>query len=165
MGTVKKEEDERSAEVMMDEVRLDEPAKMNGTRAKKELQSASATPNGSDAKSPRPSASPDDAAGKNGTDGSTPENRPPPKLSRKQSQKVTSTPMLFDHLPDATRDACEAFQVINDCLYGSKNLGTSNSEPMDCDCAEEWCKLTRQSPPLLAMDMLGVAADRLVLNR
>lgn len=156
MGTVKKEEDERSAEVMMDDVRLDEHAKMNGTRVKKERQSASATPNGPETKSPRASASPDEPAGKIETEGSISENRPRPKLSRKQSQKVTSTPMLFDHLPDATRDACEAFQVINDCLYGSRNLGTSNSEPMDCDCAEEWCKLSRMSPLLLATDILGV---------
>lgn len=164
MGTVKKEEDERSAEVMMDDVRLDEPAPINGSRVKNERHSASTTPNGLDTKSPRANALFDDPAVKNETESSIPENRPP-KLSRKQSHKATSTPMLFDQLPDATRDACEAFQVINDCLYGSRNLGTSNSEPMDCDCAEEWCKLSRVSLRCLPLTCLELSLTDLVLDR
>ncbi|KAK4099045.1 methyltransferase-like protein [Parathielavia hyrcaniae] len=62
-----------------------------------------------------------------------------PKLSRKPSQKISrSPPPLFGHLPDATPDACGTFQVINDCLYGSRNMGSSDHDALDCDCAEEW---------------------------
>jgi histone-lysine N-methyltransferase SETD2 len=51
-----------------------------------------------------------------------------------------SPPSLFDHLPDATEDACSTFQVINDCLYGSRNMGSSDHDALDCDCAEDWRK-------------------------
>jgi [histone H3]-lysine36 N-trimethyltransferase len=45
----------------------------------------------------------------------------------------------FDHLPDATEDAEKTFQVINDCLYGSKHLGsTSDHDVLDCECVEDW---------------------------
>jgi histone-lysine N-methyltransferase SETD2 len=72
---------------------------------------------------------------------STPENGTAPKLSRKSSQKMArSPPSLFDHLPDATEDACSTFQVINDCLYGSRNMGSSDHDALDCDCAEDWRK-------------------------
>ncbi|CAK7213220.1 histone methyltransferase set2 [Sporothrix curviconia] len=70
-----------------------------------------------------------------------------PRLSRKSSsiQKTSrsATPslkpgrILFDHLPDATAEATSKFQVISDCLYGSKNMGLSDLESLDCDCAEE----------------------------
>jgi hypothetical protein len=57
-----------------------------------------------------------------------------------------SPPPLFDHLPDATEDACSTFQVINDCLYGSRNMGSSDHDALDCDCAEEWRKLLSRCP-------------------
>ncbi|CAK7214102.1 histone methyltransferase set2 [Sporothrix bragantina] len=70
-----------------------------------------------------------------------------PRLSRKSSsiQKTSrsATPsskpgrILYDHLPDATAEATSKFQVIPDCLYGSKNMGLSDLESLDCDCAEE----------------------------
>lgn len=64
-----------------------------------------------------------------------------PKLSRKQSQKVPSRPApLFDHLPDATEDATSEFQVIKDCIYGSKYMGHSEVDSLDCDCSESWRK-------------------------
>ncbi|CAK7265525.1 histone methyltransferase set2 [Sporothrix epigloea] len=44
---------------------------------------------------------------------------------------------LYNHLPDATAEATSKFQVIPDCLYGSKNMGLSDLESLDCDCAEE----------------------------
>jgi hypothetical protein len=62
-----------------------------------------------------------------------------PKLSRKASQKIVARPpQLFDHLPDATDEALTVFQVIKDCLYGSKYFGSSNHDALDCDCSEEW---------------------------
>lgn len=64
-----------------------------------------------------------------------------PKLSRKSSHKVVSRPApLFDHLEDVTQEAGSVFQVIKDCIYGSKYMGYSEHEPLDCDCSEEWRK-------------------------
>ncbi|RDL39325.1 Histone-lysine N-methyltransferase [Venustampulla echinocandica] len=61
------------------------------------------------------------------------------KLSRKSSQKVVSRPApIFDHLPDATEVATSVFQVIKDCIYGSKYMGYSEHDSLDCDCSEEW---------------------------
>jgi histone-lysine N-methyltransferase SETD2 len=66
-----------------------------------------------------------------------------PKLSRKSSQKITSrAPMLFDHVPDATDEALTVFQRIKDCIYGSKYMGASEHDALDCDCSEEWSKCT-----------------------
>ncbi|KAH8674062.1 hypothetical protein BX600DRAFT_378184 [Xylariales sp. PMI_506] len=70
---------------------------------------------------------------------STPDASVPTKLSRKASQKLNSRPaVLFDNLPDATSEACSHFQLIPDCLYGSKSLGASEHGALDCDCNEEW---------------------------
>lgn len=63
------------------------------------------------------------------------------KLSRKASQKIISRPApLFDDLPDVTEEATDVFQIIQDCIYGSKGMGSSEHEPLDCDCSEEWSK-------------------------
>lgn len=64
-----------------------------------------------------------------------------PKLSRKASQKVVSRPPpLFDHFPNATVEAVSTFQVIRDCIYGSKYMGSSEHDALGCDCSEEWRK-------------------------
>ena len=64
-----------------------------------------------------------------------------PKLSRKSSQKVISRPAaLFDDFEDATEEAISVFQVIKDCIYGSKYMGYSEHDALDCDCSEEWRK-------------------------
>ncbi|KAK9795742.1 hypothetical protein SCARD494_04713 [Seiridium cardinale] len=61
------------------------------------------------------------------------------KLSRKASQKMVPRPSaLFGDSPDVTDEACGHFQLIPDCLYGSKSLGASEHDTLDCDCAEEW---------------------------
>jgi [histone H3]-lysine36 N-trimethyltransferase len=63
----------------------------------------------------------------------------PPKLSRKSSQKVMShPPPLFDHLPNATTEAVSTFQVIRDCIYGSKYMSSSEHDALGCDCSEDW---------------------------
>ncbi|KAF3769882.1 hypothetical protein M406DRAFT_343898 [Cryphonectria parasitica EP155] len=70
---------------------------------------------------------------------STPDTEPAPKSKKSSSNKVRSrTPPLFDHLPDATEESTKAFQVIYDCLYGSKNMGASQHDALDCDCSAEW---------------------------
>ena len=64
-----------------------------------------------------------------------------PKLSRKASQKVHSrAPVLFDHLPNSTEEAVSNFQVIRDCIYGSKYMGSSEHDVLGCDCSEQWGK-------------------------
>jgi histone-lysine N-methyltransferase SETD2 len=69
-----------------------------------------------------------------------------PKLSRKSSQKVISRPAaLFDHVADATEEAISVFQVIKDCIYGSKYMGYSEHDALDCDCSEEWRKYGKLS--------------------
>ncbi|TVY36643.1 Histone-lysine N-methyltransferase,H3 lysine-36 specific [Lachnellula subtilissima] len=63
----------------------------------------------------------------------------PPKLSRKASQKIISRPApLFNDLPDATEEATSQFAVIKDCEYGSKNMGLSEHDSLDCDCSPEY---------------------------
>ncbi len=62
-----------------------------------------------------------------------------PKLSRKGSQKVVArSPRLFSHMEDSTDEAISIFQVIKDCIYGSKFMGSSDHDALDCDCSEEW---------------------------
>jgi histone-lysine N-methyltransferase SETD2 len=62
-----------------------------------------------------------------------------PKLSRKSSQKIISRPpILYDHLPNSTSEAVTKFQVIRDCIYGSKYMGSSEHDALGCDCSEEW---------------------------
>lgn len=62
-----------------------------------------------------------------------------PKLSRKASQKIVPrSPPNFSNVEDSTEEANAVFQVIRDCIYGSKHMGYSEHEPLDCDCSEEW---------------------------
>lgn len=63
-----------------------------------------------------------------------------PKLARSASQKIMARPApLFDDLPDKTMEARDTFQVIPQCIYAAKYLG-STEHAMECDCAEEWGK-------------------------
>lgn len=63
-----------------------------------------------------------------------------PKLSRSASQKIVSRPPpLFLDAPDKTDEATSTFQVIPDCIYAAKYLG-STEHALECDCAEEWSK-------------------------
>lgn len=123
-------------------IKIEERSKTNGARLKREDTSASNTPSGSKMNSRASSLSPDGA--KSATDSaSPPDNITAPKLSRKTSQKnARGSPQLFDHLPDVTEESCSTFQVINDCLYGAKSMGSSEHEVLDCECAEEWRKCT-----------------------
>ncbi len=125
---------------------MEEKQKPNGIRVKREDRSGSTAPNGAKVPSRSSSMSPDDA--KSAADSApTPENSTASKLSRKPLQKMSrSPPPLFDHLPDSTEDACQTFQVISDCLYGSKNMGSSDHDALDCDCAEDWRKLLSLHP-------------------
>ncbi|KAL5326633.1 hypothetical protein ACEPPN_004320 [Leptodophora sp. 'Broadleaf-Isolate-01'] len=62
-----------------------------------------------------------------------------PKLSRKSSQKVIPRPpTLYSDMPDSTEEASTVFQLIKDCIYGSKHMGSSEHDALDCDCSEQW---------------------------
>jgi histone-lysine N-methyltransferase SETD2 len=63
-----------------------------------------------------------------------------PKLARSSSQKVVSRPApLFTEEPDMYDEATSSFEVMVDCTYAAKWLG-STEHAMDCDCREEWGK-------------------------
>ena len=63
----------------------------------------------------------------------------PPKLSRSTSRKILSKPpQLYNNYADKTREAEGTFQVIPECSYTSKYIGSTEQDSMDCDCAEEW---------------------------
>ncbi|KAI0873060.1 hypothetical protein GGS24DRAFT_491002 [Hypoxylon argillaceum] len=107
------------------------------TAIKKEGDSTVSTPN--DSKDSRPdSLSPIDRKARSDS-ASTPDGLQPPKFSRKASQKLPPRPTaVLTNLPDVTAESCEHFQVIPDCLYGSKSLGSTDHDSLDCDCSEEW---------------------------
>jgi hypothetical protein len=64
----------------------------------------------------------------------------PPKLSRTTSRKVERRPPpMFNDYKDSTSEATSTFQVITECSYANKNLG-STDPALECDCAEEWGK-------------------------
>lgn len=119
----------------------------------KTRRSASTSPNES---KPSRSSSLSPGAKADNESTSTPENDPAPKLSRKHSSKaVTRTPPLFSHLPDVTEESMAAFQVIPDCLYGAKHMGSSEHDALDCDCAEEWRKFPLIKPALSPTSFIG----------
>lgn len=61
-----------------------------------------------------------------------------PKLTRKMSQKVIAKPRaLFTHLDDSTEEAKSTFELMSDCHYAAKHLG-STEQALECDCTEEW---------------------------
>ncbi|KAI5197684.1 hypothetical protein E4T38_07872 [Aureobasidium subglaciale] len=68
-----------------------------------------------------------------------------PKLSRTMSQKVITGPrQLFNDLPDATDEATSTFDILADCTYGAKHLGTTE-QALECDCVEEWDARTQSN--------------------
>jgi histone-lysine N-methyltransferase SETD2 len=69
-----------------------------------------------------------------------------PKLNRKASQQPPRAPVLYTDLADATDESCETFQVIPDCLYGSKHLGSTDNDTFDCDCNQAWSKFFTHRP-------------------
>lgn len=122
------------------EMKLEEGTR-KGVRAENGSKGApSPLPNGTKTASSSPlSPSPDDQ--KTPSDGaSSTDAAEARKLSRKPQKAAAMAPKLFGDLPDVTDEACTVFQVINDCLYGSKNMGSTDNDSLDCDCSEEWRK-------------------------
>ena len=64
----------------------------------------------------------------------------PPKLARTTARKVERRPPpMFNDYKDSTAEATSSFQVITECSYANKGLGTTDPA-LECDCAEEWGK-------------------------
>lgn len=67
----------------------------------------------------------------------------PPKLARSSSHKIISKPApLFHDHTSKTEESKHTFQVLEQCSYTSKNIGSTEHGSMDCDCTEEWGKST-----------------------
>ncbi|KAG5665179.1 hypothetical protein KAF25_009304 [Fusarium avenaceum] len=129
-------EDDEYTTSKMEEIKLEESA--NGAQVKQE-ETTAITTNGDHESSKSPSTSQDGAKSRSES-ADTPSSNRPSKLSRKASQKLAASrePVLFDHLPDMTAESCNFFQLIPDCLYGSKHLGSTDNDSLDCECREEW---------------------------
>lgn len=63
-----------------------------------------------------------------------------PTSSQKFAQKITQSEVtLLNDLPDVFDEAVSVFQVIKECIYGSKYMGSSGDhDTLDCDCSEQW---------------------------
>lgn len=130
-------EDDEYTTSKMEEIKLEEGT--NGAQVKQEERTPMSVTNGGQEESRSPSASHDGVKSRSGS-ADTPSSNRPSKLSRKASQKLAASrePVLFDHLPDMTAESCNFFQLIPDCLYGSKHLGSTDNDALDCECREEW---------------------------
>ncbi|KAF5683612.1 histone-lysine n-methyltransferase H3 lysine-36 specific [Fusarium circinatum] len=130
-------EDDEYTTSKMEEIKLEEGT--NGAQVKQEERTPMSVTNGGQEESRSPSASHDGLKSRSGS-ADTPSSSRPSKLSRKASQKLAASrePVLFDHLPDMTAESCNFFQLIPDCLYGSKHLGSTDNDALDCECREEW---------------------------
>ncbi|MCJ1285470.1 histone methyltransferase set2 [Xylographa opegraphella] len=93
------------------------------------------------------------------------ESGPPPKLSRTASQKVIATaPQMFDHYEDKTQEAAGVFQIITQCSYSAKYLG-STEHAMECDCIEEWADFRVFFPDPTAKSNHACGEDSDCINR
>ncbi|TDZ36383.1 Histone-lysine N-methyltransferase, H3 lysine-36 specific [Colletotrichum spinosum] len=121
----------------MEEVKIEDGLAPNGVKVERDASRASSQ-NKSNRGSRAASLSPG-TENANDEGFSTPSTNSRPKLSRKASQKpVKREAPLFDDLPDVTAESCSTFQVIPDCLYGSKHMGSTDNDALDCDCRAEW---------------------------
>ncbi|CAF9914110.1 MAG: histone methyltransferase set2 [Alectoria fallacina] len=68
----------------------------------------------------------------------------PPKLARSTSHKIISKPApLFHDYPSKTEESKHTFQLLEQCSYTSKYIGSTEHGSMDCDCTEEWDGFTK----------------------
>ena len=76
----------------------------------------------------------------------------PPKLARSSSHRVISKlDLLFHDRPSKTEESKHTFQVLEQCSYTSKYIGSTEHGSMDCDCTEEWGKATLNACNCLAL--------------
>ncbi|KAH7143930.1 hypothetical protein EDB81DRAFT_935382 [Dactylonectria macrodidyma] len=131
-------EDDEYTTGKMGEIKLEEGG-ANGARLKQERSASIPTPNDSHVGSQSPALSQDSLKSRSGS-AETPSSTKAAGLSRKASQKlaVKREHVLYTQLPDVTAESRKAFQIIPDCLYGSKHLGSTDNDALDCDCRDDW---------------------------
>ncbi|KAH6984887.1 hypothetical protein BKA56DRAFT_481002 [Ilyonectria sp. MPI-CAGE-AT-0026] len=122
----------------MGEIKLEEGG-ANGARLKQERSASIPTPNDSHDGSQSPALSQEGVKSRSGS-AETPSSTKAAALSRKASQKLAAKRehVLYSQLPDVTAESRKAFQLIPDCLYGSKHLGSTDNDALDCDCRDDW---------------------------
>lgn len=131
-------EDDEYATSKMEGIKLEDGA-ANGGHADNRNISVAVKSEARDDDGQSPARSQDEAKSRSESVG-TPTSQKPPRLSRKTSQQPQRQPFLYGDLPDVTEESCTSFQVIPDCLYGSKHLGATDVDTLDCDCNQEWRK-------------------------
>ncbi|KAG8532073.1 uncharacterized protein KY384_003710 [Bacidia gigantensis] len=63
----------------------------------------------------------------------------PLKLARTASQKIKKRPPhLYNDAKDRTMEAQKHFDMLPECTYSNKSIGSTEHGSMDCDCEEEW---------------------------
>lgn len=81
----------------------------------------------------------------------------PPKLARSSSHKIISKPApLFHNHASKTEESKHTFQVLEQCSYTSKYIGSTEHGSMDCDCTEEWGKSTLHALKTMHAGILNV---------
>lgn len=131
-------EDDEYTTSKMGEIKLEEGG-ANGARLKQERSASIPTPNDSHDGSQSPALSQEGVKSRSGS-AETPSSTKAAALSRKASQKLAAKRehVLYSQLPDVTAESRKAFQLIPDCLYGSKHLGSTDNDALDCDCRDDW---------------------------
>lgn len=62
------------------------------------------------------------------------------KLSRSTSHKIEKrAPQMYHEYEDKTKEATSTFELLSECTYANKYLGTTE-HALECDCSEEWGK-------------------------
>lgn len=112
----------------------------NGTPAGVQRQSRSPVKQKFDAESPAIKSDDEETVGGDVTLKMEPGK--PPKLLRTTSHKIEkrSPRLFFDH-EDSTDESKGTFEVLPQCTYANKHLGTTE-HALECDCAEEWGKIS-----------------------
>ncbi|KAL7910027.1 hypothetical protein GGI35DRAFT_352645 [Trichoderma velutinum] len=130
-------EDDENTTTRMEKVKLEDAAE-SGAHLESAARASTSTPKPRTSEAPSP-ASLDGTKSQSDSVGTPNSTAKPARLSRKSSQKPTAREVpLYTHLPNVTDESCQTFQVIPDCLYGSKHLGSTDNDSLDCDCREEW---------------------------
>lgn len=139
-------EDEENTTSRMEKVKL-EDAVENGAHLESAARGSTSTPKLRNSETPSPSSM-DGTKSQSESVGTPSSTTRPARLSRKSSQKPPAREVpLYSHLPSVTEESCTTFQVIPDCLYGSRNLGSTDNDSLDCDCREEWRMSGSFCPP------------------
>lgn len=146
-------EDDENTTTRMEKVKLEDAAD-SGAHLESAARASTSTPKPRSSEAPSPTSL-DGTKSQSDSVGTPNSTAKPARSSRKSSQKPTAREVpLYTHLPDVTDESCQTFQVIPDCLYGSKHLGSTDNDSLDCDCREEWRTSRPAGTPFLPISPL-----------